>query len=153
MKSLLLTLVVVSIAFAADGPKAENPAAAPEQTVPAADALVKRLVTIRLIATNGTPTAEVTVPTLMRNGRLYLSATLEVPARGRRVVEVQVEGEGSSDMRMDVTDPDRPALENGDKGLRLNNGSSLFNVSTLYTGLGDYEVYRNQDERMVVTVK
>lgn len=149
----LLTLTIAALPFATA--QTQTPPAPQEKAFKA----VVRKVSVKILQTNGLPVSEVSVPALAQNGEMSLTLTLPLPSEGRRTVEINADDEGAenSQLVVTVTDPDRPALFNGgdssSPGLRIQNGQTLFEVTTLFPGPGEFEIYRSGTERMVVTVQ
>lgn len=150
VQSLLAAVLLGAPVFSAETPVAPKPAV----TKPVAEV---RKVTVKLTSSTGAALAEATVPGVVRSGEIFVRATLDLPGGKRRVIEVNAGGEGTiqdAQIRISVSDPDRPAIVDGnEKGLRVGGPLRLFDISTAYSGPGDYEVYRSQAEKMTVTIQ
>jgi len=121
-------------------------------------ASVTRKITVKIVASNGTTTSEVTVPALESTSPslgFEVSATLEATGMPDRIVEIdcRVGADQLRAMGVSVESQDRPTLAGGGNELAVSASHTLFRVSSLYSGPGEYEIYSNPKERMNVTVK
>ncbi|BCU75506.1 hypothetical protein [Luteolibacter sp. LG18] len=108
---------------------------------------------------DGATTATVTVPAAVENmnagERFYSLATLVSTDHRRMLVELNAWSGEDASLCVSVSDPDsRPLARGADgNGLTIGGPVTLFSVKLHYTGPGEYEIYRNQNERMVVAIQ
>lgn len=149
-----IKLLSIALLFGALAAVPVFSAAETDATKPAEkhDPRVNRKITVKLVGGSGTVVSEATVPAIETDGEFRSVATVLTSTAVRRIVEINC---GSSEFYVSVTEPDRPSVVNGPEGKGLSVGTplELFRVSTLYSGPGDYEVYRAPGERMMVTVQ
>ncbi|MGC4014614.1 MAG: hypothetical protein QM755_08890 [Luteolibacter sp.] len=159
IKLLSLSLAVGAVAAVPLLSQAESGApAAPAQQVEKpeeAPGPKQWKVTVRLTDKEGEVLSEVVAPAVERAGELDVQVTTLTRERQRRMVSVNAPAKINEPLSIQVWDVDRPAISNGvdGKALAVGGGTTLFRVSSVYKGAGEYEVYRNLWERMTVVLE
>jgi len=150
IKLLAISVLFGALAAVPMFSRAQTDAAKPAEAADTKPQKELRKITARYINNAGSTFAEVTVPALSEQGEFQVNATVMLPNGYRRLLSLDV---NPGEMSVEIMDPERPSLQNGEKGLVIGSPLYLFDVRTLYSGPGEYEIYRNPQERLVIVIQ